>query len=254
MELAKVYWSARNLGAWWNPFGNHHFVLIKNANVVEGLVPVEYKGEKFLTLGGFSINGLLIFEANNASDVQSCKDKIDGRRWEPDMDLQRHRVAPPNGSDPAFAALLAKLARNFERNSRTSPIPYELFGDNCSAWVNTIFKVAGVPLGERRRAGQFRGIDAGEQIEIPEELFKVRQSYIPPHENYPRPFPGTNPGRPGNGQRIHVVQAGDWLSKIAITYYGDMNKWTDIYNHPENMQKIGPDPNLIKPGQRLVIP
>jgi hypothetical protein len=29
MEQAKVYWSARNLWDWWNPFGNHHFVLIR---------------------------------------------------------------------------------------------------------------------------------------------------------------------------------------------------------------------------------
>jgi hypothetical protein len=63
--------------------------------------------------------------------------------------------------------------------------------------------------------------------------------------------PGTNPGQP---VRIHIVRQGDWLSKIAITYYGDMNKWPVIYNHPENRRTIGPDYNLIKPGQKLVIP
>ena len=73
--------------------------------------------------------------------------------------------------------------------------------------------------------------------------------YIPPHNQYP---PDRN--RPGYGQRIHIVQPGDWLSKIAITYYGDMNKWDVIYNHPENRRTIGPDYNLIKPGQRLIIP
>ena len=51
-----------------------------------------------------------------------------------------------------------------------------------------------------------------------------------------------------------MVQAGDWLSKIAITYYGDMNKWKIIYEVPENKQKIGPNPDLIQPGQRLIIP
>ena len=69
---------------------------------------------------------------------------------------------------------------------------------------------------------------------------------------------GPKPDRPrygpGGGQTIHTVQPGDWLSKIAITYYGDMNKWTVIYNHPQNKQTIGPNPDLIKPGQRLVIP
>lgn len=252
MIMAKVYWSARNLGAWWNPFGNHHFVLIMTAAHFGGLTPTQYKGESFLTLGGFSVNGLLKFEANNSSDVQSVKDKIDGLSWsEPNLDLQKHRVAPPNGSDPAFARELVRRSLIFEQNSKATPIPYELFGDNCSAWVNTLFKVCGVPIGERRRAGQFRGIDAGERIEIPEELFEQRKSYIPPQprDSYPPLKPS-----PGNGQRIHIVQPGDWLSKIAITYYGDMNKWTIIYDHPRNRQTIGPNPDIIMPGQKLVIP
>jgi hypothetical protein len=59
---------------------------------------------------------------------------------------------------------------------------------------------------------------------------------------------------PGKAQRIHVVKPGDWLSKIAITYYGDMNKWKAIYDYPENRKTIGGNPNLIKPGQRLIIP
>lgn len=71
-------------------------------------------------------------------------------------------------------------------------------------------------------------------------------SYGPPTDA-PRYGPG-----PGNGKRIHVVQPGDWLSKIAITYYGDMNKWPTIYER--NKAVIGTDPNLIKPGQKLVIP
>lgn len=76
----------------------------------------------------------------------------------------------------------------------------------------------------------------------------------------PKP-PTYGPGRPkepeagpGNGKRIHVVKSGDWLSKIAQTYYGDMNKWKMIYEVPENKRTIGPDPNLIKPGQELIIP
>lgn len=56
---------------------------------------------------------------------------------------------------------------------------------------------------------------------------------------------------PGGGERIHVVKPGDWLSKLAITYYGDMNRWDVIYKR--NIDQIK-DPNLIVPGQRLVIP
>lgn len=70
----------------------------------------------------------------------------------------------------------------------------------------------------------------------------------------PAKQPGANPRRPGQEPKIHVVQPGDWLSKIAITYYGDMNKWRVIYDHPQNRRTIGANPNLIKPGQRLLIP
>lgn len=59
---------------------------------------------------------------------------------------------------------------------------------------------------------------------------------------------------PGGGQRIHIVKTGDWLSKIALTYYGDMTKWELIHKHPDNFREIGPNPDLIKPGQRLIIP
>lgn len=245
MREAKVYWSARNLSNWWNPFGNHHFVLIKIAVPILSVNPVQYKGEHFMTLGGFSINGFLTFQANNSSDVQSVKDRIDDPSgWEPDMDLQKHRVAPPYGVDLWFAQSLVVHSLYFEENSKASPIPYELFGDNCAGWVNTLFKVVGVPLGERRRAGQFRGIDAGERIELPESLFKKRRSYIPP-------FDPDRPN-PGNGQqRIHIVKQDDWLSKIAIAYYGDMNKWNVIYD--ANKDQIR-DPDRIEPGMRLVIP
>jgi len=52
--------------------------------------------------------------------------------------------------------------------------------------------------------------------------------------------------------RYHIVAPGDWLSKLAKKYYGNMHKWPVIYE--ANRDVIGRDPNLIKPGQRLLIP
>jgi hypothetical protein len=75
----------------------------------------------------------------------------------------------------------------------------------------------------------------------------------PPVTGQPVGAPGGSlPGGPGAGERIHVVQPGDWLSKISITYYGDMSK-VDLI-HQRNLAVIGPNKDLIKPGQRLVIP
>lgn len=55
----------------------------------------------------------------------------------------------------------------------------------------------------------------------------------------------------GNPQ-YHTVISGDWLSKIAQTYYGNMHKWPVIFE--ANRDVIGRNPNMIKPGQRFLIP
>lgn len=60
------------------------------------------------------------------------------------------------------------------------------------------------------------------------------------------------PPSPKPIQRTIVVKAGDTLSAIARTAYGDASKWTQIYT--ANQGIIGANPNLIHPGQLLVIP
>ncbi|WP_299755998.1 LysM peptidoglycan-binding domain-containing protein [uncultured Pontibacter sp.] len=76
------------------------------------------------------------------------------------------------------------------------------------------------------------------------------------------------PGQPGQGfyspsdmnkttdagpnQDVYTVQSGDSLSKIAKKHYGNANDWTKIYK--ANKDKIGDNPDLIRPGQRFVIP
>jgi hypothetical protein len=82
-------------------------------------------------------------------------------------------------------------------------------------------------------------------------LYDCKQRLSQPTNPVQPPVKTPAPG-PGNGQRIHIVKPGDWLSKIAITYYGDMNKWPVIYD--ANRSVIGNNPDLILPGMRLVIP
>jgi len=54
------------------------------------------------------------------------------------------------------------------------------------------------------------------------------------------------------GARYHIVVSGDWLSRLAKTYYGDMFKWPIIFE--ANRDVIGDNPNLIEPKQKLLIP
>ncbi len=49
----------------------------------------------------------------------------------------------------------------------------------------------------------------------------------------------------------HVVQSGESLSKIAKVHYDDGNRYMDIFNANKDQLK---DPNMIQPGQKLVIP
>lgn len=57
-------------------------------------------------------------------------------------------------------------------------------------------------------------------------------------------------GKPGG--QLYTVVSGDSLSLIAGRYYGDVLLWPIIYD--ANRAVVGPDPNLIQPGQRLTIP
>lgn len=57
-------------------------------------------------------------------------------------------------------------------------------------------------------------------------------------------------GLTGGGQ-TYTVKSGDSLSKIAKELYGDAGQWKKI--HEANRDKI-PNPDLIHPGDELVIP
>ena len=56
---------------------------------------------------------------------------------------------------------------------------------------------------------------------------------------------------PAPESRYHTVVAGDWLTKIADKYYGDIGKHQLIFEANQPMLK---DPDEIYPGQVLRIP
>lgn len=66
-------------------------------------------------------------------------------------------------------------------------------------------------------------------------------------ENTPRPRADTKPV-----PKIYTVKSGDSLWTIAKIQLGSGSKAASIYNL--NKKVIGPDMNLIKPGQKLVMP
>jgi LysM repeat protein len=82
----------------------------------------------------------------------------------------------------------------------------------------------------------------------------------PPPPLPPKPSPGPKPPLPHPtppspvtpSPKVYVVKPGDNLSKISRVFYGNAGLWTKIYN--ANKSLIGPNPNLIHPGQSLFIP
>ncbi|MBC7446871.1 MAG: LysM peptidoglycan-binding domain-containing protein [Hymenobacteraceae bacterium] len=50
----------------------------------------------------------------------------------------------------------------------------------------------------------------------------------------------------------YTVKSGDSLSKIAKAHYGDAMQWKHVYE--ANKALIGANPDMIQPGQELVLP
>jgi nucleoid-associated protein YgaU len=80
-----------------------------------------------------------------------------------------------------------------------------------------------------------------------QEIFS-NQKPEPRPEPVPIPPPIPRPRHPTE----YTVKPGDYLIRIAERFYADGSQWPKIYN--ANRGVIGADPNLILPGQRLVIP
>ncbi len=230
----RVYWAARNFHRWWSP-GNHHFILIRTTSPV-GIFPVvRHNGDGFITLGAFNHDDVVTFKCNQHEDVQVFKNIIsqapDWESWEP---MLKHKVSREG---KPFAEELARACMKFRSNTTRRPVPYELLGDDCAPWIIALLDTCGISSAERQRIGNLASYPAQYRLSFPRDMF---QKFLTPTE--PR-----QPGQPC----YHIVEKDDWLSKIAITYYGDMKKWPIIFD--ANRDKIS-DPDRIYPGQRLLIP
>lgn len=73
---------------------------------------------------------------------------------------------------------------------------------------------------------------------------------LPPAET-PAATPAETPAPPAAEARIHVVAAGDSLTKIARRYYGSANRWNEILAANKAAIK---NPNLLIPGTKLTLP
>lgn len=57
-----------------------------------------------------------------------------------------------------------------------------------------------------------------------------------------------------SGAACYTVKAGDSLSTISQQFFGNMNGDNVSRIYFSNQSTIGPNPNIIRPGQQLYIP
>jgi nucleoid-associated protein YgaU len=77
---------------------------------------------------------------------------------------------------------------------------------------------------------------------------------MPPHPGPDGPidFSDVTSGATTSGEpRTYVVRKGDSLSKIAKVMYNDAKQWKKIFEANKTLIK---NPDLIQPGQKLIIP
>ena len=170
----KVFWCARDLDG--VPVGNHQFILIQ-VDPIYGLPPFsikEEKGVRFATLAAYNVGGNLEFRDNHPTDEQAVREFINPKKRGllSDYDLEKHRVPSPLSSDQQFAETLVKQALAFKVKTQSKKIQYNLSDENCSTWINTMLKVAGVSLANRQKHGEFSGIDWGEEDLLDESYFQ----------------------------------------------------------------------------------
>lgn len=169
-----VYWCGRDL-AGLAVLGNHHFVLIvDNAENMRymGLNAQNEDGVLFATMGATKADDdRLIVKFNEANDVKAVREHIDPGEhtswWKPDLDFEGKLVK----CNPDFTRRTALRAVWYSRRPISSLPKYSVVDENCSAWVNTLFKVMGIDKNRRHELGEMNGIDWGEEDEISVSLF-----------------------------------------------------------------------------------
>lgn len=100
--------------------------------------------------------------------------------------------------------------------------------------------------------GLFDFFKKGEEKPAQPKAKSANNSFNVPPTGKQAQVNNVQPAQPVTPQKeYYTVKSGDSLSKIAKQLYGDGQQWHKI--HQANQDQIK-DPDLIHPGQKLVIP
>lgn len=93
---------------------------------------------------------------------------------------------------------------------------------------------------------------ANGDVYIDVELKEFRETTVREISTKKEPKQKREPAEKEDPPKTYTVARGDTLSAIAKRYLGSASDWQKLYE--KNRSVIGSDPNLIRPGQTLVIP
>ena len=177
-----VYWCARDM-AGIGVLGNHHLILIvvDSAGNLFGEPTISETIGNTSTVVHFSTysttkgdGSFITVQPLVDADVTATREHTDPDQHTsaltPDYDLEPHLVEPESGTVDDLIETVQRLAANFAAHD--ADLPYTLIDSNCAAWVNTLFKVAGIPDERRKELGEFFGIDWGEEDLLDETYFQ----------------------------------------------------------------------------------
>ncbi|MDA3779418.1 MAG: LysM peptidoglycan-binding domain-containing protein [Bacteroidales bacterium] len=88
-----------------------------------------------------------------------------------------------------------------------------------------------------------------EPIPEPKPEPKPEPEPVPEPKPEPKPEPEPVPELPDSVTVMYMTKPNDWLSKIAISEYGEVSMWRSIWKW--NYEEIGDNPNLIYPYKEL---
>lgn len=90
-----------------------------------------------------------------------------------------------------------------------------------------------------------------QRLTLPEMPKVIYQKPLEPEKQYAEEKGGAPVQKKEKEKKVYVVEKGDTLQKISKKMYGTTKRWKVIFEANKNVLK---SPDMIKPGQKLVIP
>lgn len=125
----------------------------------------------------------------------------------------------------------------------------------CIRLILTDFPLNTLACISNLQIGQESGLESDREIEmtlrINQKELKVRK--VEKNKTIKIPLNTNRPNTKTN-EKTYIVKKRDTLWSIAKKVLGKGSRWPEIYNIPQNKKTIGKNPNIIKQGQKLILP